>query len=79
MTFFSTPYKELGFREDEWELISPGDQRLIRDWLLNGYNDMRTVIYDSYSDDTRIQKLRQKYALDERPKVKVSWTHIHLY
>lgn len=77
--FFETPYRELGFRDDEWETVSPGDQRLIRDWILNGYNDLRVVIYDSYADDTRIKKLRQKYQLDERPKIKITYSQLHIY
>ena len=77
--FYELQYRDLGFREDEWEDITAGDKRLIRDWVLNGYSDMRVVLYDEYLDDTRIKKLRQKYQLDERPKIKVSLTQIHLY
>ena len=78
-TFYETPYREMGFRDDQWEEVTSGDKRLIRDWIFNGYNDLQVVIYDDYRDDTRIRMLRQKYSLDERPKIHINWTSFRFY
>ncbi len=77
--FFELPHQQLGFMDSEWDEMTPGDKRLIRDFALNGYNETRTVLYDHYEDDTRLRKVIHKYDLNNRPKIHVSFTSVHFY
>jgi hypothetical protein len=77
--FFQLPYKQLGFTDEEWEEITPGDRRLIRDWELNGRNELRTVLYNDYIDDSKIRKVLHHYQLRERPQIKLTFSSFNLY
>jgi len=79
MTFFSLPYQDLGFTDTEWEDATPNEKRIIRDWVLNGHNQTRTVIYDFYEDDSSIRKVFTKYRLEERPHIQINFTSFNLY
>jgi len=77
--FYSLPYQDLGFSDEEWEEVTSGDKRLIRDWVLNGRNETRTVLYDEYIDDSKIRKVIHQYKLTERPHIQLTYSSFTIY
>ncbi len=77
--FYSLPYWQLGFRDDEWESMTPSEKSLIKDWTLNGRDETRTILYREFIDDTRLRKLIHKFDLYSRPRVQVTLQELHIY
>lgn len=77
--FYKLPYEALGFTLEEWDDVTPGDRRLIRDWVLNGRNETRLVLYDEYQDDSKIRKVIHQYKLNERPQIHLTYSSFTIY
>lgn len=77
--FYTFPYWDAGFSEEEWENMPRGDKVLIRDYYLNGRNAIRTVLYDEYMSDYQMDKMHRQYHLEGRPNVCISIDSFNIY
>lgn len=79
MSFFDLKHYDIGFTDTEWEGTTPNEKRIIRDWVLNGRNHPRTVIYDFYEDDSTVRKVINKYDLPNRPYMQIRISCLNIY
>ena len=75
---YEVKYRDIGFNDEEWETITKGDRRVIRDYILNNYDDTETSMYSFYEDERHVQRVRNEYKLNERPKIIVTSADIHI-
>lgn len=77
--FLDFRHRDLGFSDEEWEDMPRTHKVLIRDFALNGYDDIRTVLYDSYESDYELNKVKRVYQLSRRPRVQFSVQDFTIY
>ena len=65
--FFEFPYQKVGFSSKEWSLIPSGVKRIIRDYYLNGMDQIELEKYEYLKTDFSIRRAINKYRLRARP------------
>lgn len=66
---YELPFWHLNFTQEEWNAIPRGNRTLIRDFILNGYNREKTLLYNEYETDFQLRTVEKKYNLHNRPRV----------
>lgn len=75
--FFNLRYDLLGFSDNEWWNMTRGDKCLVRDYVLNGYDETQTLMYDEYESARQVRHVTKKYDLEKRPRIALSHSDFH--
>lgn len=76
--FYSLPYEQLGFTDTEWEEMPHGHRRIIKSYVLNGYDRGQTSFYDEYDTDQQVRKVEVAYGLPSRPRIQLCIADFHI-
>ena len=71
--FFDLDNNKLGFDNYNWAMMPKGDRRIIRDYVLNGFDRDETLLYGFYDTMYQVRRVEKDYNLEERPRVQVSY------
>ena len=70
--FWRIPHQRLGFSDEEWETMPSGHRRIVKSYVLNGYDREQTSLYEEYETVFQVRKVEKWYGLEQRPKIQLS-------